>query len=446
MKKFPLSAKMFLGCAFSFAATVPSALHAGNQIKASEFVAKLADDGKLGLIMQRVSTRLGVLIPEDSTLRERVLGELSGQLRQNDWSVLDHFPIIPVYRAAQLRAALGGLGGGATEDVVLERFSGKLSDFFAGPCTETAPLPRVLNPDFPELTEGHEPDTSLSPCEVHQSYKLARLLNSLVRRELGSEVRHEGERAQSAQKFFAMLMSAGHTIEMVNERTYANFVALNYKGAAVIWPTWGDTGLKTKDGTPIVIPVGHSQHSWTVRGPIVNAKVAFFLGTSGVGFFAQAHKRPAWTGMRSEYTLSSTNPDEAGRILATADYAGRYYRRIIKEAEAYAVGMPANGYGYLGVCNDSNAALETISKPGESTVYPLVRDASLKEKSKQGDGLDERLAALPNDANALPTDRVSVLKRVQAMYPFDSLQSPDLHDNKLRSVMQAIAQELKSEI
>lgn len=415
---------------------------------ASEFVHELAQAGQLRPLLNSIESRFRGVVSDPKTL-EVLNQRLENFLNQKDLRAVDHFPLIPVYRAAGLRSMLGGLAReGDRAQVADKKFNGSLESLMGGPCTEKAVGPKQVLAGFADLTEGHDVDSSMSKCEIHQSIKLAGVLNALVKSN-GSEVSYEGIHAQSVQSLFEILIKSGHMIEMRNDRTYANFFAYNWKGRPVIWPVWADTGYRTLEGEPIRIPVGHSQHLWKISGPIVNAKVAYYLGTAGVGFFAQVNARPAWTGSRAYYAVSSKTPTGEAVILRAADFAGRYFRRILIESKTLAKGMPANGYGYLGVCNDSTAALEAaswsdLSSGGISiSTYPIMRDAGLEQISHRRDGLDDILAALPKDASSLG-ERRDVLSRVLKMFPFKNTNDSAIHDESLRRQMKSIAAELSA--
>ena len=78
--------------------------------------------------------------------------------------------------------------------------------------------------------------------------------------------------------------------------------------------------------------------------------------------------------------------------------------------------MPADGYGYVGVCNDSNATLEYKTK-GTISAFPLLRAKALDAAPALGDGLDAAIHALPKDGDGLADPR-DALRRAVAMQPF----------------------------
>ena len=145
------------------------------------------------------------------------------------------------------------------------------------------------------------------------------------------------------------------------------------------------------------MPVGHSHHAFRISGPLVNARVMFYLGISGAAFFAQTSVRPAWTGDVARDVTSTANGG-ATTVLQALDVAASYLRRNRVERATVAAGLPADGYGVVGVCNDSNATVEYVTR-GTITTFPLLRAASLDSAPALGDGLDEAVRALPHDAD-----------------------------------------------
>lgn len=220
---------------------------------------------------------------------------------------------------------------------------------------------------------------TLSPTQTKHSDSLATILNFLA--EGSGKLTYESKKGKrtlhTPWDLFDALIASGHLVEVRNERTYANFISLNDGGTSVQWPVWLDSGVALSTGENMVAPVGHSHHAWRIRGPQVDARVMFYLGISGVGFWAQTDERPAWTGNRVAYSVSSDK--DKNFVLATVKTATAYFKRIRKEAQTIAKNKPADGYGYLGLCNDSNAALELLTHKTISA-YPIARAAELVEK------------------------------------------------------------------
>jgi hypothetical protein len=90
-------------------------------------------------------------------------------------------------------------------------------------------------------------------------------------------------------------------------------------------------------------------------------------------------------------------------------------RRNHVERSTVAAGMPADGYGYVGVCNDSNTTVEYATR-GTITAFPLLRAKAL-DAPDLGDGLDDAMRALPKDGDGL-VDPADAMARALAMQPF----------------------------
>ncbi|MCC7539762.1 MAG: hypothetical protein IT379_26300, partial [Deltaproteobacteria bacterium] len=405
------------------------------EIPASQLFAQLRASGKLDALLAQADGELARLVP-DETLRGRLRAQLDGIVASSDFAGLDRFPTVPLRAIGAVRPALGGLEADAPQaDAVTQ---GELTTLL-GPCTANRALPSPVHPTLPEVRYGHFPNRALTACQVAHSQRLAQALTSLAA-DNGSVVEYRGESIRSADALIAALVRSGHRVEVRNERTYANFLSLAVGSADAKWPVWLDTGIPLADGRNLVVPMGHSHHAWRISGPDVDARVMFYLGVSGTAFFAQTGQRPGWTGDVAR-DVASTDDGEAAldRILRTLDASGRYLRRNRVERATVAAGMPADGYGFVGVCNDSNATLE-LATMGTITTFPLMRAAELDAAPRLDDGLDDVVRALPHDGDVAP-ERTDALRRVLAMTPLD-LDSPVMPDELLRSQLREVASEV----
>ena len=285
-----------------------------------------------------------------------------------------------------------------------------------GACKPDRAVPAPIDARLPGVGYGQFPSRTLSPCQFAHAGKLAQVLTSLAANN-GSAVTFKGETINSPRELFAALVASGHTIEVRNERMYANFLSATVGDRDLIWPVWIDTGIPLSNGQSLTIPVGHSGHAWRISGPIVNTRVMFYLGISGAGFFGQTDNRPAWSGMIAQTDVTVSGPGaDYDYLLSTADAASAYLRRNRVERTTVAQGMPADGYGYVGVCNDSNATIELLTR-GTTSTFPLLRAKALDATPDLGDGLDATVKALPKDGDGL-VDNHDALRRAVAMQPF----------------------------
>ncbi len=401
-------------------------------ISAREFLTLMRDSGQLDRFAALAEAKLAELVP-DEEMRTGLVNRLREMVASSDFEGIERFPTIPLQAVGELRPALGMLNSPPPAET--EVVTGDLLALL-GACDAERKMPPPAHPSIPEVGNGHFPNRTLNRCQASHSATLAHVLTALASQN-GSAVEYEGQTITTPRELFAALMRSGHTIEVRNERTYANFISLTLGETDVRWPVWIDTGVALATGEHITVPVGHSHHAWRIRGPKVDARVMFYLGISGAAFFGQTQVRPGWTG---EAVRDIAKSDAGGEdlILSTVEYATYYLRRIRVERATVAAGMPADGYGYLGVCNDSNATVELATR-GTITTFPLMRAASL-DGHPQNDELDDLIRALPHDADGI-VDRTDAMRRILDMTPHE-LDSPRIWDEALRTQLEEAAAEL----
>ena len=373
---------------------------------------KLLQQQSGGAFAEIAKSELAAMIP-DPTAAAALGAQLDAILADPNLTGLERFPTIPLAQIGVLRPALGQIPADPPKPDQVT--TGELTALL-GDCKADRAVPAPIDARLPGVGYGQFPSRQLSPCQFAHAGKLAQVLTSLAA-DNGSSVTFKGQTIKSPRDLFAALIASGHTIEVRNERMYANFLSATVGDRDLIWPVWIDTGIKLSSGQNLTIPVGHSGHAWRISGPIVNTRVMFYLGISGAGFFGQTDNRPAWSGMvaQTDVTVSAKGADYE-YLMSTADAASAYLRRNRVERETVAQGMPADGYGYVGVCNDSNATIELKTK-GTVTAFPLLRAKSLDASPDLGDGLDATVKALPKDGDGLVDSR-DALRRAVLMQPF----------------------------
>jgi hypothetical protein len=378
-------------------------------------------------------TELANLVHDPDTAAQ--LGaQLDQILADPDLTGLERFPTLPLSAIPALRPALDLVPSDPPQPQAVVH--GELSELL-GDCTPDRSLPAEATAELPGVRYGQFPSVTLSPCQFAHSSKLAGILTSLAAQN-GSSITVNGVEVDSPADLAAALVSSGHTIEVRSEHMYANFLSFIVpappSGGAdagagspsssvgeqdLIWPAWIDTGITLSSGESLTIPMGHSQYAWRISGPLVNTRVSFFLGISGAGFFANTDSRPAWTGMTTTSDVVVTPDDSADYpyLIGTLNTASAYLRRILTESTTVASGLPADGYGYVGVCNDSNATIETATL-GNTEAFPLLRARSLDtSEGDLGDGLDDVMRSLPKDGDGID-DEEDALRRAVVMQPF----------------------------
>ncbi|HEY4183279.1 MAG TPA: hypothetical protein VGM90_40930 [Kofleriaceae bacterium] len=357
--------------------------------------------------------QINKLIP-DATAATALNAQLDAILADPQHAGLERFPMISLDQLPLIRPVLGAIPAKApAPDKVI---SGELSALL-GNCNAPRTPPANIDARLPGIGYGHFPSRELSPCQFSHADKLAEVLTSLAA-DNGSTVTYRGNTVHSPADLMNALLTTGHTIRVRNEHMYANFLSATIgDNADLRWPVWLDTGLKLSSGDNLVVPMGHSGWSWIISGPVVNTKVMFYLGTDGAGFFGQASQRPGWTGMTASYdTVVTQGSAGAHDLMQTLDAAATYLRRTRIERTTIAAGMPVDGYGYVGVCNDSDAVIERFTL-GSIHAFPLMRAANLDTDAPAlHDGLDDLIRDLPNDGDGIPDTR-DALRRAVAMQP-----------------------------
>lgn len=372
------------------------------------------------------NAEIAALIP-NAAMAEQLSAQLARIMADPNLTGLERFPTIPLSMIATVRPLLGGIKADpANPDAVLR---GDLKQLLGG-CTPDRAVPTAVDARLPGLGYGHFPNRSLSPCQAAHATPLAQVLTSLAAGN-GSSVTLQSKTINTPAELFAALVASGHSIEVRNERMYANFLSMAAGDRDAIWPVWLDTGIKLSNGENFVIPMGHSHHAWRIAGPIVNARVMFYLGTGGAGFFGQTDLRPAWNGLKvaTATTVTKTSGADYQYLIKTLDTAATYLRRTRIERSTVAAGMPADGYGYVGVCNDSNAVIEFATK-NTITTFPLLRAKQLDSAADLGDGLDAVLRALPKDSDDIGSR--DALRRAYLVQPH-AKDSALMWDSKLGS-------------
>ncbi|MBK8169413.1 MAG: hypothetical protein IPK60_03600 [Sandaracinaceae bacterium] len=396
------------------------------EISLQQLLTELRENGQLEPFVAMARQQIATLIP-GATERAALNTTLDGVLASQNFEGLERFPMLPLRQFDAFRLALSGFNSAApAPDRVV---NGELSELLGTCASPDRANPPAVNAALSSVGNGHFPDLTLSACQAAHSATLAQILTSLSVGN-GSSVTYQGQEITSPGALLRALMQNGHAVEVRNERSYANFLSMTYGELNVRWPGWLDTGVRLDSGESLVVPMGHSQETWHISGPDLEARVMFYLGTSGAAFFPQTSVRPAWTGLAAKDITSNEGSGVDEHAIAVADAAAAYLRRSRIERSTVAQGMPADGYGYVGVCNDSVAAIEYLVE-GTITAYPLVRAAALDSAPYLNDGLDDVLRILPNDADvAVPTS--DALTRILAMTPHP-LDSDLIVDGTLRA-------------
>ncbi|HWL69009.1 MAG TPA: hypothetical protein VNS22_11565 [Geminicoccus sp.] len=398
-------------------------------MRLSEVMTELSvDPAFVAAVLQRLGRDpdAGGLLGPDQIRRLRIL------ILGEHWEAVDHFPGLTVAGlgrsvrlAALARGYLVGAEGEEPAPTTESEATGQMKEV-----TEPLALPQdgpALAPDayLRPMGFGLQIGDRVDPSSTGQHAKALRLAQVLNRLALNPaparappryQVEVDGEIAATPQDLLALLIKAGHRLEVRDARYFANFGDLIYQGQDVLTPFWLDTGIAVP-GTdrPLLVPAGHSQHELHLTGPLLDARLSFYFGIDG-----RAEFRPidtldqAWVLGRVAHVYGGDDALEvvrlAGAIIRT--YAG------IRDAHP---DLPFGGYYRLGVCNDVNAMIE-LHMQGRTTLFPLTLDSQFFPGDSEVDRLARRL---PVDGRA---DSHPDLQRIFGSIPVDDLAALPLRE------------------
>ena len=281
------------------------------------------------------------------------------------------------------------------------------------------PTGELVKPLGLGVVSGDGPDETLVG-EHPESARLAMLLNRLSVNGLNLDG-PEGTRlvtaaiggkvVQRPEELMRALLETGHTVTVADARYFANFGHLHDNGKDVMMPFWVDTRMRVP-GTlrPLLVPVSHAEYEWRVRGPKINADVAFYYGIDGHAEFRTMDElNQPWVLGRHAHEYTGADALEVTRLTAAMVVA--YVHQHVARPK-----LPFGGYYTLGVCQDVVSAIEK-KMTGKSTLFPNTADARLFDDPRDGE-VNALLAAIPKDRDGgMPApDRV-----------FGSLPAADLH-------------------
>ncbi len=389
------------------------------------------NDTELRVVSDKIGALFGSKLPANPAALEAVNAIRQEVLKRNP-AFGDRFPTLPDFATLDhVRELLTMMGdGNKSTSPLLDKnlvWEERLLVYRKLP----KPDPEIVDPRTPHIRYGHFMSPTVSDEMVAQNQALAEVM-TLLSLSKGHVVEfpagpRASEKVTSLGALIELLWSTGHRIQIRDERSFANFLAFTWHDKYIRWPAWFRTGLYLSPKEEILFPLPHSQFVFQIRGPEINARVNFFLGMTGAAFFPHFDElRPQWTGFASVNQLTDSNELHKPLIKEAFRAAEIYLRRNKWEYPRFAKKFPADGYGYLGVCNDATAAIERILFK-KTSFYPLFRSPELTELSRRDDGLDPIFDILPNDSLPLgalkggPGQRDEILARLHAMtaYPFD---------------------------
>ncbi len=256
-----------------------------------------------------------------------------------------------------------------------------------------------------------------------ESARLAFLLNRLSLNALEGAphvvATIDGQQAATPAELVHLLTTKDHTVTVADARYFANFGHFHYipRGSSgpaqdVMMPFWVNSELLVP-GTrrPLLVPVSHTEYEWFIRGPKINADIAFYFGIDGKAEFRTMDElNQPWVLGRHAHTY--TGPDALEVTRLTSAFVVTYIHQHQARPN-----LPFGGYYALGVCQDAVAAIEK-KLTGHATLFPNTADAELFNDPRDAE-TNALIAAIPKDRNgSRPTP-----DRIFGSLPTDNLQA-----------------------
>jgi hypothetical protein len=280
----------------------------------------------------------------------------------------------------------------------------------------------IVAPLVDTVVRGDGANPALAPMHG-ESLRLAEVLNRLaLNGHAGNGLEGAapmtatlgGNVARTPEDMVRALLATGHEVSVADARYFANFGHLHYEGRDVMMPFWVNVqAIVPGTDRRLKVPVAHAEYEWRVRGPKINADVAFYFGIDGKAEFRTMDTLDqAWVMGRHAHEYRGADAVEVTRLTGLLALA--YAHAHLAHPR-----LPFGGYYALGVCQDGVAAIEQ-KMTGKSTLFPNTADMKLFKSARDAQGDAEiigLLAAIPKDREGPPPQ----MERV-----FGSLPTTDL--------------------
>jgi hypothetical protein len=243
------------------------------------------------------------------------------------------------------------------------------------------------------VVRGDGADPAIAPLHA-ESQRLAEVLNRLAMNGLHGVARTTaslgGKEATTPEQLIEALVASGHEVVVADARYFANFGHFHYKGQDVMMPFFINAQiLIPHTQRPLMVPVSHAEYEWTVRGPKINASVAWYFGIDGKAEFRTMDElNQPWVLGRHAHEYRGPEAVEVTRLTG---------RMMVAYAHLHMAhpAMPFGGYYGLGVCQDSVAAIEK-KMTGTATLFPNTADTAFFKDPRDSE-VNGLIAAIPKD-------------------------------------------------
>ncbi len=262
----------------------------------------------------------------------------------------------------------------------------------------------IVSPMGYGVVRGDGPDPAIAPMHA-ESDRLAQLLNRLSLNGVAVDgataakpvaARVGTMEVTTPEALMEALAATGHQVMVADARYFANFGHFHYQRAGsqqsqdVMMPFWVDSQIRVP-GTrrPLLVPVIHAEYEWFIRGPRVNADVAWYFGIDGKAEFRTMDElNQPWVLGRHAHEYRGADAREVTRLAGKMTVA--YVHEHIARPE-----LPFGGYYTLGVCQDGVAAIEK-KMTGATTLFPNTADSRFFDDPRDTE-INRLMEAIPKD-------------------------------------------------
>jgi len=324
-----------------------------------------------------------------------------------DWSGLDRFPGWTIHRVTDT-VSVGTNLLTKKDDPQAATLNVQLGPYALDkPMTESLDKPSdrtgfseqgLVNKLTDRVVNGDGADPRTTPMHS-ESARLAEVMNRLSLNGFKTTqpfaVSIDGHAATNPQQLVQALVASGHTVTVADARYFANFGHFHYNGKDVEMPFFLDSQLRVpakhwwEPSRRLLVPVAHAEYEWFVRGPRINADVAFYFGIDGrAEFRTNDQLNQAWVLGRHAHEYVGADAVEVTRLTGQMLRAYAYLHAAHPQ-------LPFGGYYTLGVCQDVVNAIE-FRMTGKTTLFPNTARTELF-RDQPDEEITKLMEAVPKD-------------------------------------------------